>query len=183
MSVAFALGLFAQIGIVAHLVTRLAPVFGTENAAATVSLATACAVIGRLLLGALLGDADRRLVAMSNFAMQACGVACLGLGTNATVLLLGCVLFGLGIGNLVSLPPLIAQSEFAQTDVPRVVALVIAVNQAVFAFAPVIFGLLRETSGGYAVPFVVAAVIQVIAGIVMILGRPRSCDALAPKAT
>jgi MFS family permease len=183
LSIAFALGLFAQIGIVAHLVTRLAPVFGTENAAATVSLATACAVIGRLLLGALLGNADRRLVAMSNFAMQACGVACLGLGTNAIVLLLGCVLFGLGIGNLVSLPPLIAQSEFAQADVPRVVALVIAVNQAVFAFAPVIFGLLRETSGGYAVPFVVAAVIQVIAGIVMILGRPRSCDALAPKAT
>jgi MFS family permease len=183
LSIAFALGLFAQIGIVAHLVTRLAPVFGTENAAATVSLATVCAVLGRLLLGALLGDADRRFVAMGNFAMQACGVACLGLGTSMVVLLLGCILFGLGIGNLVSLPPLIAQSEFAPVDVSRVVGLVIAINQAVFAFAPVIFGLLREVSDGYAVPFMVAAAIQIIAGIVVILGRPGSSGALTLKAT
>jgi predicted MFS family arabinose efflux permease len=174
LSVAFALGLFAQIGLVAHLVTRLAPVFGAGNAAAAVSLATACAVIGRLLLGALLGGADRRLVAMSNFAMQACGVVCVALGTNGVALLFGCVLFGLGIGNLVSLPPLIAQGEFAQADVPRVVALVTAVNQAVFAFAPVIFGLLAQVSDGYVVPFMVAAAIQIIAGIVVILGRPRS---------
>jgi cyanate permease len=181
LSVAFALGLFAQIGLVAHLVTRLAPVFGAGSAAATVSLATACAVVGRLLLGALLGDADRRVVAMSNFAMQACGVTCLAPGTNAVVLLLGCVLFGLGIGNLVSLPPLIAQSEFARSDVPRVVALVIAINQAVFAFAPVIFGVLRDVSDGYAVPFMVAAVMQVIAGFVVMPGWPRSCGALATK--
>lgn len=181
LSVAFAFGLFAQIGVIAHLVTRLAPVFGAGSAAATVSLATACAVAGRLLLGALLGNADRRLVAMANFAMQACGVTCLALGANAVVLLLGCILFGLGIGNLVSLPPLIAQSEFAQADVPRVVALVTAINQAVFAFAPVIFGLLREVSDGYAVPFMVAVVIQVIAGLVVMPGRPRPSDALAMK--
>jgi len=66
--------------------------------------------------------------------------------------------------------------------VPRVVALVTAVNQAVFAFAPVMFGLLREVSDGYAVPFIVAAAIQVIAGLVLILGRPRSSGALALKA-
>jgi cyanate permease len=63
------------------------------------------------------------------------------------------------------------------------VALVIAGNQAVFAFAPAIFGLLREVSDGYAVPFMVAAAIQIIAGIVVILGRPRSSGALALKAT
>jgi ribosomal protein S18 acetylase RimI-like enzyme/MFS family permease len=182
LSVAFALGLFAQIGVVAHLVTRLAPVFGAGNAAAAVSLATACAVIGRLLLGALLGGADRRLVAMSNFAMQACGVVCLALGMNGVVLLLGCVLLGLGIGNLVSLPPLIAQGEFAQADVPRVVALVTAVNQAVFAFAPAVFGLLAQVSDGYAVPFMVAAAIQVVAAFVVILGRPCSSCALVLKA-
>jgi MFS family permease len=178
---AFALGLFAQIGLVAHLVTRLALVFGTESAAATVSLATACAVIGRLLLGALLGDVDRRLVAMSNLMMQAIGVACLAVGTSVAVLLLGCVLFGLGIGNLVTLPPLIAQKEFGQADVPRVVALVTAVNQAVFAFAPACFGLLREVSNGYALPFLVAAIIQVLAGFVVMLGRPRLSSAFTLK--
>jgi MFS family permease len=181
LSVAFALGLFAQIGLVAHLVTRLTPVFGMGHAAATVSLATACAVTGRLLLGAFLGDADRRLVATGNSLMQACGVACLAFGTSTVILLLGCILFGLGIGNLVSLPPLIAQKEFDQTDVPRVVALVTAINQAVFAFAPVIFGLLREVSDGYLVPFMVAVFIQLIAGFVVLFGRSRPSGALASK--
>ena len=165
--------MFAQFGVIAHLITRLEPLVGAVNAAAAVSLATASAVIGRVLLGMLLGDADRRLVAAGNFAMQACGVMMLAVGTTVVMLVPGCVLFGLGIGSLLSLPPLIAQTEFAPTEVPRVVALVTAINQAVFAFAPAIFGILREVSGGYTVTFLTAAVVQVLAAVVAIAGRTR----------
>jgi MFS family permease len=172
LSAAFALGMFAQVGVVAHLITRLVPLMGAVNAAAAVSLATASAVIGRVLLGMLLGDADRRVVAAGNFVMQACGVAMLAVGSTATVVVAGCVLFGLGIGSLLSLPPLIAQKEFAPADVPRVVALVTAVNQAVFAFAPAMIGILQETFGGYAVPFLLAAAIQIAAAAVVVTGRP-----------
>jgi MFS family permease len=171
LSAAFALGMFAQVGIIAHLVTRLVPVVGAIHAAAAVSVATAAAVIGRVVLGMLVGNADRRMIAAANFAMQACGVTLLAVGSTAVILTAGCILFGLGIGSLLSLPPLIAQTEFPQSDVPRVVALVTAVNQAVFAFAPVILGLLREVTGGYATPFLIAATIQIAAGGVVILGR------------
>ena len=40
ISAAFALGLFAQVGLLAHLVTRLAPVVGADGAALAVSLVT-----------------------------------------------------------------------------------------------------------------------------------------------
>ncbi|HTI83152.1 MAG TPA: MFS transporter [Acetobacteraceae bacterium] len=170
LSAAFALGLFAQIGLTAHLVTRLAPVFGTGNAAACVSLATLCAVLGRYLLGVLMGS-DRRLAAMGNFWMQAVGTACLAFGTGPITLLLGCVLFGLGIGNLVLLSPLIAQREFPPGDVAHIVALVTAVNLSVFAFAPALFGLLREASGSYTVPFLLAAAVQLLAGAIVLFGR------------
>jgi cyanate permease len=165
------LGMFAQVGTVAHMVTRLAPQVGIAYAAAAVSLATASAVIGRLLLGALLGDADRRLVAAGNFVIQACGVLLLAIGTRAALLVVGCVLFGLGIGNLLTLPPLIAQREFPSDTVPRVVALVTAVNQAVFAFAPAALGILREIFGGYLVPFLAAAMVQILAALVVLYGR------------
>ena len=177
LSAAFALGMFAQVGVIAHLVIRLVPVVGPIHAAAAVSVATAAAVIGRVLLGMLLGNADRRMIAAANFAMQACGVTLLAIGSTAVILTAGCILFGLGIGSLLSLPPLIAQREFLQSDVPRVVALVTAVNQAVFAFAPVIFGVLREVIGGYATPFLIAATIQIAAGAAVILGRVRSSTA------
>jgi predicted MFS family arabinose efflux permease len=168
ISAAFALGLFAQIGIFTHLVARLAPELGATGAAAAVSLTTACAVVGRTLLGWLIGDADRRVAAAGNFIVQACGVALLAFGGGIAALLAGCVLFGLGVGNLVSLPPLIAQRDFARADVNAVVALVVAINQAVFAFAPAVFGMLRDLSAGYALPFALAAAMELTAALVVL---------------
>jgi Major Facilitator Superfamily len=174
LALASALGMFAQVGITAHIVTRLAPLVGADYAAGAISLQTACAMLGRVLLGALLGRADRRFVAAGNFAIQACGVSLLAVGSTAVVLVPGCILFGLGIGSLLLLPPLIAQRDFAPTDVPRVVALVTATNQAVFAFAPVSLGVLRELSGSYALPFLTAAGIQLLAGVIVVLGRGQA---------
>src|SRR5712664_2991233 len=137
LSISFALGLFAQIGLVAFLFLLLAPALGETGAGAAVSLATAFAILGRTLFGILLpAEADRRVVAALNFTIQIAGTTALLVAgdTSVLLLLLGCVLFGLGMGNLVSLPPLIAQSEFARSDVGRIVALITATNQAVFAF-------------------------------------------------
>jgi hypothetical protein len=77
-------------------------------------------------------------------------------------------------GSYFSLPSsaaLIAQKEFEPGDVPRVVALVTAINQAVFGFAPGIFGVLRDLSGEYAVPFAVAACVQLAAVLIVLTGR------------
>ena len=60
---------------------------------------------------------------------------------------MGVALFGSGIGNATSLPPLIAQAEFAREDVPRVVALIVAMAQASYAFAPAVFGFVLSAAG------------------------------------
>ena len=171
MSVAFALGLFAQIGLFAHLIARLEPAFGATIAALAISLATLCAVLGRSLMGWLLGEHDRRLAAAANLLVQAAGTLLLAFGEGMAPLALGCVLFGLGVGNLTSLPPLIAQREFRPADVGTVVALITAINQAVFAFAPAIFGALRDFSGAYVVVFLAGAALQAVAAGVVVLGR------------
>jgi MFS family permease len=180
LSASFALGMFAQVGTIAHLMTRLSPILGPADAAAALSVTTASAVIGRMLLGTVLGDADRRMVAAANFVIQACGVTLLAVGRAATMIVPGCILFGLGVGNLLTLLPLIAQREFPPETVFRVVALVTAVNQALFAFAPATFGILREVSGSYVVPFLTAAVVQVLAAFLIVLGRrPAPASQLA----
>jgi MFS family permease len=171
LSAAFALGMFAQIGLLAHLVLRLAPVFGIAGAAMALSFSTGCAIVGRLIVAALAGERDRRIIAAGNFVMQACGVALLAFATGTTALLTGCILFGLGVGNLLLLPPLIAQAEFARADVARVVGLVTAINQATFAFGPVFFGALHDVTGTYAVPFALAALVQIMAAGVVVTGR------------
>jgi MFS family permease len=174
LSAAFAMAIFAQIGLITHLITRLAPEIGEGLAAFAVTLATACAVAGRLLLAGLMGSSNRRLVAAANFVMQGCGAMLLAFGSGLGALLAGCVLLGLGVGNVVSLPPLIAQVEFERADVPRIISLLTAVNQAVFAFAPAVIGALHDGFGSYAVPFAVAASILFMAGVVIFAGAaPR----------
>ena len=174
ISAAFALGLFAQIGLLAHLVVHLTPAVGIEHAGMLVSLATVCAVIGRTLTGRWIGEHDRRLAAALNFAVQIAGVLLLIVSSGWVGLTLGCVLFGLGIGNLTSLPPLIVQKEFDRADVVTVVALVVAINQGVFAFAPAIIGGLRDATADYRLPFVVIAMVQLLAAVIVLLGRGKA---------
>jgi cyanate permease len=174
ISAAFSLGLFAQIGLLAHLVADLSLEVGVEHAGLLVSLATICAVIGRFLTGRLIGEHDRRFAAALNFAVQIAGVLLLIFSGGWPGLTLGCVLFGLGIGNLTSLPPLIVQKEFDRADVITAVALIVAINQGVFAFAPAIIGALREVTANYQLPFALIAVIQLLAAVIILLGRRHS---------
>ena len=150
------------------------PALGSAWAGAALSLVTICAVLGRILLGGILPDnADRRDAAAVNFAIQISGSIALiaAGGSSVPLLVIGCVLFGFGMGNLVLLPPLIAQSEFASADVDRVVALVVAINQAVFAFAPAALGLLRDIIATPWVPVATIGLVQVVAAGVVLLGR------------
>jgi hypothetical protein len=97
------------------------------------------------------------------------------------LLLAGVLLFGIGIGNTTSLPPLIAQAEFDPASVSRVVALIVAISQATYAFAPAAFGILRKMSDwtvdaptGYGpYLFIGAAILQLAAIGVLFSGRRR----------
>lgn len=181
LSAGMALGLFAQIGLIAHLFSLLVPALGAQRAGLATGLATAAAIGGRTLVGWLMpAGADRRLVASASYAVQIAGSIAfmLAAGTSVPLLLLGVVLFGAGIGNATSLPPLIAQVEFVKDDVPRVVALIVAIGQGTYAFAPAAFGLLRELwpsadPGAAPVFFLAAALVQALTICIFLAGRRR----------
>jgi hypothetical protein len=75
-----------------------------------------------------------------------------------------------------ALHALVAQNEFHAADVRAVVALVIAINQAVFALAPAILSSLREISANYMLSFGIAAIVQVMAALVFLVGRRAASD-------
>jgi hypothetical protein len=182
LAAGMALGLFAQIGLVAHLFSVLVPVIDARPAGLAMGLVTVCAIAGRTVVGWLMPvGADRRLIACTSYAVQAAGSVLLvcSMGHSATLLLAGAVLFGAGFGNATSLPPLIAQVEFVSGDVQRVVSLIVALAQGGYAFAPALFGLLRTVApealglppGNATVVFVAACVAQLAAIGCLLAGR------------
>ncbi len=184
LAAGMALGLFAQIGLIVHLFSLLVPALGESQAGLAMALITAMAIAGRTLIGwALPAGTDWRLVAAVSYAVQIAGSLTLlgAAGTSIPLLYLGIVLFGLGFGNGTWLPPLIAQVEFVPDEVARVVALIVAVAQGSYAFAPAIFGLIRDwnalatsaDSGAAPVLFGGAALIQGLAIAAFLAGRRK----------
>ena len=185
LAAAMALGLFAQIGLIAHLFSLITPALGEQIAGIVMGTATAAAIVGRMLVGWLMpAGSDRRLVACANHLVQIIGSVMLFMaaGDDVVLLITGVLLFGVGIGNTTSLPPLIAQAEFDRAEALRVVSLIVAISQGTYAFAPAVFGALRSLSRpeGAAV-FVAAAILQGLAILAFGLGR-RAVRPLLPLA-
>lgn len=186
LAAGMAIGLFAQIGLLAHLFKVLIPPLGAQNAGFLLGAATACAIGGRHVAArAVLHIGQRRIVAAGSYAVQALGVlALLSAQADQTwLIVLGVLLFGSGIGNATSIPPLIAQTDFATKDLPRVVALIVAIGQGTYAFAPAFFGVLQSAANaGQAtsigsnshVFFGTVIAIQLGAAAVFLLGRHRT---------
>jgi MFS family permease len=170
-----ALGLFAQIGLLAHLFSLIVPALGAGFAGILAGLATASAIAGRTSIGWLMHEGtDRRVWAGLTYSVQIAGILLLvASGLASPVLIVaGVLLFGFGIGNATSLPPLIAQSEFGKEDSARVVPLIVAMAQATYAFAPAVFGLIREASSTNPWPlFAVAIAVKLVAIAAFLSGR------------
>lgn len=174
LAAGMSLGLFAQIGLITHLFLLLVEHLSEQHAGLAMGVATASAIAGRTLVGWLMPvTANRRNVACLSYAVQLLGcLVMLGVGQWPGLVWLGVVLFGAGIGNATSLPPLIAQAEFPRQQTQRVVALIVATAQACYAFAPAVFGVVKSLSGGIAI-FTLAALIQGVAIGVLLVGKPR----------
>jgi MFS family permease len=169
ISIPFALALTAQVGILTHQLAFLSPVIGTAAAGWAIGLTTFAAVVGRVATGFVVDRLDRRLVASLNFAAQALGTGVLAAAAEPTMLYLGCVLFGIGVGNASSLPGLIVQQEFGEAHFARIVSVVVAINQFSFAFGPTLLARLQHAEGTYRAALVLCLAMQISAAIIVSL--------------
>ncbi|SEO07925.1 MULTISPECIES: MFS transporter [unclassified Pseudomonas] len=168
LAAGMSLGLFAQIGLIAHLYSILAARMGAQDASFAMGLATASAMGGRYVAARLMTQGmNRRQLACLGYGIQMLGtLMLLGLDIHPAVAWVAVVLIGSGIGNATSLPPLIAQTEFSREQTARVIALMVAISQATYAFAPAFFGLVRSA---FAVPSQAIAAIVIAAVVVQLL--------------
>ena len=172
IAIAFALVLFAQVGFIVHLISFLDPVIGRESAAVAVALLTAMAMTGRILFSTVIDRLNQRLASALSFLSQAVALAIVINSRNEILLIAACALFGFSVGNLITLPSLIVQREFASSSFGVLISLSTAINQVTYAFGPGVIGLLRDLSGSYTLPFYGCIALEVIAAaLIMVRGR------------
>jgi MFS family permease len=169
----FALVLLAQVGFIVHQIAYMEPLIGRGRASLAVALMTVMAVVGRVGLGVVIDRIDQRAASAALFAGQALSVLAMLLWPIEPVLLAGSAVFGLAVGNAITLPSVIVHHEFDRADFGTVVSLMMAMTSVVSACGPLLTGALHDLAGGYALPFGIAAALEAVAAL-GILVRDRA---------
>lgn len=172
ISVPFSLGLAAQVGFLTHQAAYLGPVLGAGGAALAISITTAAAVVGRLAMGLFVDAIDKRLAACGNFVLQSLAVGLMLLYPDDKLIYAYCAMFGLGVGNMITFPPLIVQAEFPASHFSRIVSLTLAINQYTFAFGPGLLGWLRDWAGSYNAALIACMALLTIAAALVLVRSP-----------
>ena len=87
----------------------------------------------------------------------------------------GCVLFGLGVGNMTTLPGLILAAEWPRERFSALIGLVVGINQFTFAFGPSLVGIARDASGRYGPALALCMALELLAAVIVLRAprRPR----------
>jgi Major Facilitator Superfamily len=165
----------AQVGAIAH-IYRLAKAGGSADIAPlALALLAAASVCGRLAGGFILLRVPARAFTLALFAQQAAALVVLAFAAGEGTLLLGVVLFGLAMGNILMMQPLLLAEAFGIHSFARIYSVSNLISVPGVAAGPALLGLAYAATGGYAVPYLAAAAISLLGiAILLIAGPSRS---------
>ncbi|MCX7228905.1 MAG: MFS transporter [Burkholderiales bacterium] len=170
----FAIGWLAQVAFLSQQMPLLVPKVGVAAATAAVAATTAASLVGRLLLSTVIDRVDHRLATAASYAVQAVGMVLLLASDAPAAVLVGCCLFGLSVGNVITLPAIFAQREFAPARYGAVVNRVWTVGQTLFALGPIGAGALLAATGTPAWTIAACLVMQLAAAALCAGPRHRA---------
>jgi MFS family permease len=175
----FAIGLVAQVAMLVHLVALLLPRLGVSGAGLGLALVSLMAMLGRVVAGLVVDRMNLRVFSGACFASQAAAVMLMAVLPEAGwAQIAGCVGFGLSVGNVITLPSLLIQREFAPARFGALVGLSTAIGQVAYAFAPALAGVVHDLASGYTPVLLICAALQLLAAVAVL---PRIASS-APRA-
>lgn len=167
----FALGVAAQVGFIVHQIAMLEPKMGPVGAGFAVSVMTSMALAGRLLLGMVADRLNPRVASAASLLSQAAALLTIRLTDDPHLLLAASAVFGLSVGNLITLPPLIIHREFEAASFTVVMGLFTAISGTVGALGPAMLGLARGWSGDYGLALSLCIALEMLAAAIVARGR------------
>jgi len=167
----FALALIAQVAFIVHQIAFMEPIVGRAQAAVSVSVMTTFAVIGRLTLGTVVDRFDPRAISSISMFSQAAALFAMTRTTDAMLLLVCCAAYGFSVGNIITLPSLIVQREFAPTAFGMVLGLSTAIGTFAGAIGPGLIGLIRAAAGDYTAALLVCMALKIAGGVLVLVRK------------
>ena len=170
----FGIGMMVQVGFVTHQVTLLSPALGAAGTSIAVSVTAIAALLSRLVLARFADQMSARTTAAVMMMVAAGALAAMAVWPMPAMLVAGSVLMGMTIGNVTTLAPIIVRREFGAAAFGAVYGIASCVIQLATALGPSFYGLLHDAFGGYRVPLLLAATVDVGAALVVLAGKAKA---------
>ena len=166
----FGIGWLAQVAFLAQQLPLLVPKVGSGVATLAVAATTASSLLGRLALASYMDRIDHRRATAVSFGLQALGSAAMMVSDHPLVVIAGCCLVGASVGNVITLPAMFAQREFAPAHYGAVITRIWSIGQVMYAFGPIGAGLLLGATGSAAWPLLACMACQLVAVALCFVG-------------
>jgi OFA family oxalate/formate antiporter-like MFS transporter len=142
-------------------------------AGAAVTIMTLTSLVGRFGFGWLGDRYDIRRILIWCFVMQSAGLVVLAFVQNLWHLIPFFILFAPSYGGLIVLRPVIFANYFGRRSLGAIQGLSMSMMTVGGVLTPLLIGSLRDSTGGYSVPFLVLAVVMLLAIPLILCVRHR----------
>lgn len=183
LSLGLALAIAAQVGLLVHQLKYLDEGFSAGTGARLVAVTTAAALVGRLIFVALVDRwASTTSLGCGFLVAQAIALAMLAASRSTTTVSVACGLFGLGVGVLITIPPLLVRRSYPEVPFTTAFPVVNVGYQLAIATGPLVVAVARDRLNGYRPTFTALAVADVAAVALLIWNGRLGPDTDAPTA-
>lgn len=163
VTAAYVFAMMAQVGALSHQFRLVTVREDAALAAIAVSVLAASSIVGRLLGGFALSRLPIRTFTLTFMAMQAVGLTAFAFAEGVVALMASSVLFGVTVGNILMLQPLLLGEAFGLRDYGRIFALSQMFGTVGVAAGPALVGVVYDLAGGYSPAYLTVAAASVVA--------------------
>lgn len=177
LGIAYTFVMTAQVGGIAHQYGIVGKFLEGNAAAWALGILPFFSIIGRLAGGVIIDRYSAWKFTVVMMILQALSLTMMALSPNAVVLGVGLAVFGVTVGNLLMLQPLLVAETFGLRHYARIFSINNLLTMCGVAAGPILMGFVLSLSGDYKSPYLVAAGAGFMALLVFIRRPPDIAEA------
>jgi MFS family permease len=176
LAVGYILVLGSQVGGIQQMVKLVEERTDPATARLSITVLAATSVVARLVGGRIAQHVPIMGFTAALAVVQAGAMLWLGLADTTAMIFGSIILFGLTIGNILMLQPLLIAERFGVLDYPKIYSRSSFLAMIGTAAGPFLLGWLYDQSGSYRMPYAIGAALSLTGALVLSRGGPAEVE-------
>lgn len=173
LSTAYIFLMLAQVGGISHQYGLARELLDDAHTALVVAILPIGSILGRLAGGWIVEQASTRAFALFMMVLQVISLSVLALGFGVVGLCIGLALFGITVGNLLMLQPLLIAEAFGVRDYARIFSVNNLMSSWGTASGPVLLGIVYTAADNhFGMAYALAALAGLLGLVLFLAGGP-----------